>query len=75
VDDQKQIVIERKDDALADSADAANRLGRECVDGRIDRAQDERAVQREPLEAAANDMPCQRLEVDDDVGELGNVIS
>jgi hypothetical protein len=47
----------------------------ERVDRRIDRTQDERAVKREPLEAAADDVACQRVEVDDDVGKFGNVIS
>ena len=67
--------IEDEDDALADAADAANDLAVDRVDRRIDGAEDERAVEDEPLEAAADDVARQRLEVDDDVGKFGNVIS
>ena len=37
---------------------------------RIDGAQDEGAEEVETLEALSDDVPRQRLEVDDDVGEL-----
>ena len=72
VDDEKQIVVEGEDDALADAAHAADDRAVDRVDRRIDRAEDERAVEREPLEAAADDVARQRLEVDDDVGEFGH---
>jgi hypothetical protein len=75
VDDQKQIAVKGDDDALADAADAANGLAVQRIDRRIDGAEDERAVEREPLEAAADDVARQRLEIDDDVGKFGNVIS
>jgi hypothetical protein len=45
------------------------------VDRRVDGAEDERAVQDEPLEAAADDVARQRLEIDDNVGKFGDVIS
>jgi hypothetical protein len=67
--------IEDEDDALADPADAAHDLSVDCVDRRIDGAEDERAVQDEPLQAAADDVPRQRLEVDNNVGKFGDVIS
>ena len=41
------------------------------VDRRIDGAQDERAEELHALEALADDVPRQRLDVDDDVGQFG----
>jgi hypothetical protein len=75
VDDQKQIVVKGDDDALADAADAANGLAVQRIDRRIDGAEDERAVEREPLEAASDDVARQRFKINDDVGKFGNVIS
>ncbi len=72
---RSDILIEDEDDALADAADAAHDLSVDRVDRRIDGAEDERAVQDEPLEAASDDVPRQRLEVDDNVGKFGDVIS
>jgi hypothetical protein len=68
-------IVKGEDDALADAADAANDLAVDGVDGWIDRPEDEGAVQREPLEPASDDVPRQRVEVDDNVGEFGDVIS
>ena len=67
------IVIECENDPLPDAADAANDLSLNGIDRRIDRAQDEGAVENEALEAAPDDVARQRLEVDDDVGQLGNL--
>jgi hypothetical protein len=75
VDDHKQLVIEREHDSLADAAHASNEAPLDAVDRRIDGAEDERAVQNEPLEAASDAVPRQRLEVDDNVGKFGDVIS
>ena len=66
------MLIEHEDDPLADAADAANDLSLKGVDRRIDRAQNERAVELEPLKGTPDDVTRQRLEVDDDVGQLGN---
>ena len=68
-----RIRTECEDDALADAADAANDLSLKRVNRRIDRAQNEGAVECEALEAAPDDVARQRLEVDDDVGQLGNI--
>ena len=70
-----EILIEGQHNPLADAAHAANDLTVDDVDRRVDGAQDEGAVQREPLEAASDDMPRQRLEINDNVGEFGDVIS
>jgi hypothetical protein len=70
-----EILIEFKDDALADAAHRANDLSLYRIDGRLNRAQDEWAVESEPLEAASYDVPGEGLEIDDDVGELGQAIS
>ena len=75
MDDQKQIRLEHQDNPLADAADAANDLTVDDVDGRVDGPEDEGTVQREPLEPASDDVPRQRVEVDDNVGEFGDVIS
>jgi hypothetical protein len=75
VDDEKEIRVEREHDPLADAAHAADDPTVEDVDGRIDRAENERAVQREPLEPASDNMARQRVEVDDNVGKFGDVIS
>jgi hypothetical protein len=72
---RSDILIEDEDDALADPTDAAHDPSVDRVDRRIDGAEDERAVQDEPLEAAADDVPRQRLEVDDNVGKFGDVTS
>jgi hypothetical protein len=75
VDDQKEIEIEDEHNPLADAAHVANDLTVDGVDGRVDSAEDERAVQREPLEPASDDVARQRVEVDDNVGKFGDVIS
>jgi hypothetical protein len=75
VDDQKEIAIEDEHNPLADAAHAANDLTVDDVEGRVDGAEDEGAVQREPLEPASDDMARQRVEVDDNVGKFGDVIS
>ena len=69
------IPIEGQHDPLADAADAAHDLTVDDVDRRVDGPEDEGAVQREPLEPASDDVPRQRIEVDDNVGEFGDVIS
>ena len=73
MDHEKQIGVKGQDDPLADAADAANDPSLKGVDRRIDRAQNEGAVKCEALEAAPDDVARQRLEVDDDVGQLGNI--
>jgi hypothetical protein len=75
VDDEKQLGVEHEHDPLADAAHAANDLTVDDFEGRVDRAEDKRAVQREPLEPASGDVARQRVEVDDNVGEFGDVIS
>ena len=72
MDHEKQIGVEHEHDPLADAADAANDLSPKSVDRRIDCAQDEGAVEYEALKGAPDDVARQRLEVDDDVGQLGN---
>jgi hypothetical protein len=75
VDDEKQLVVEHEHDPFADPAHAANDLTVDDVDWRLDGAQDERAVQRQPLEPASGDVARQRVEIDDNVGKFGDVIS
>ena len=66
--------IEDQDDALADAPHAADNLALNDLDRRIDRAEDEWTVEHETLEAASEDVTRQRLEVDNDVGKLGDII-
>jgi hypothetical protein len=68
-------IVKGDDDALADAADAANDLTVDDGDGWVDGPENEGAVQRETLEPASDDVPRQRVEVDDNVGEFGDVIS
>jgi hypothetical protein len=74
VDDEEEIGVKREDDTLADTPHAADDLALNGIDRRIDRAENEWTVENETLEAASDDVTRQRLEVDDDVGELGDVI-
>jgi len=46
--------VERQHDALADAAHAADGLAVKCVDGRIDRPEDEGAEKADSLEAPAD---------------------
>jgi hypothetical protein len=73
VDDDKEICVEGEDDALADAPHAADNPALNGLDRRIDRAEDEWTVEHETLEAASDDVTRQRLEVDNDVGKLGDI--
>jgi hypothetical protein len=75
MDDHEQFAIEFEDDPLADAPHAAHGLRPQRVDRGIDGAKNEGAVERETLEAAADDVARQGFEVDDDVGKFRNVIS
>ena len=68
---RRRILIEHEDETLADAADTANDLAGDRLDRRIDGAQDEWTVEREPLEAASDDVACQRVEVNDNVRQFG----
>jgi hypothetical protein len=68
-------IVEAEDDPLADAADAADDLTVDGLDRRVDRAENERAVQREPIEPASDDIARQRVEVADNVGKFRDVIS
>jgi hypothetical protein len=70
MDDDEKVRIELEDDPFADPAHAANDLSVNDINGRLNGAQDERAVEGKPLETATDDVPGERLEVDDDVGEF-----
>jgi len=68
MEDQKTIGVELQDDSLADTTHAAHDLAVHGLYRRIDRSQDEGAEEGDPFEAMTDDVPVQRLEVDDDVG-------
>jgi hypothetical protein len=53
---EKKIAIKGEHDPLADAADAANDLSLKRVDRRIDRAQNEGAVECEALETVPDDV-------------------
>ena len=65
-----RVLIECEDDPLADAADAANDLSVQDVGRRIDRAQNEWAVEYEALEAAPDNVARQCLEIDNDIRKL-----
>jgi hypothetical protein len=66
---------ELEHDPFADAPDACDQAAIDRLDRWVDGAKNERAVEKEPGEALSDDVPRQRLEVDDDIGEFGNVIS
>ena len=67
---RNELVVEREHDALADAAHAADGLAVERGDRRIDGAQHEGAEEVDPLEAPADDVAGQRLDVDHDVRQF-----
>ncbi len=69
---QEQIVIEPEHDPLPDAPHAANGAADEGVDGRIEGTQHERAQETQALQPPAEDMPRQRLDVDNNVRQLGH---
>jgi hypothetical protein len=68
--DEETIAVEFEDDALADSPYCADDFAVNGLDRWVDRSEDERAQKIDTLEAVADDVPRQRLEVDDDVREF-----
>src|SRR6059036_379709 len=70
MDDEKKIVVEFEDDALADAAHAAHDLAVDDVNRWIDGAEDEGAEEIEAFEALADDVAGQRFDVDNDVGKF-----
>jgi hypothetical protein len=74
VDDEEKVGVKGEDDALADPPHPADDLTLNGSDRRIDRAEDEWTMENETLEPASDDVTGQRLEVDDNIGELGDVI-
>jgi hypothetical protein len=74
MDHEQQLIVEFEDEPLADAADAAHGPAEDAVEGRIVRAQDERAREGDALEALADDVARQGLEIDDDVGQLRQII-
>ena len=67
--DEKQILIELKHDSFAGSPNAAHGQASERLDRRIDRAEDERAVQLQAIEALTDQALLQCFDVNDDVRE------
>ena len=65
----------REHDALADAAHVADGLAVERFDRRIDGPENEGAEEAESLEAPADDVAGQRLDVDDDVGQFRQSLS
>ena len=70
VDDEEELPVERDHDAFSEAAQARHPPADRGVERRIDRAEQERARQAHPLEPGPDDSRLQRLDVNDDVGEL-----
>ena len=64
MDDEKQVLVKCEHDSFAETADSFHCPSGNGLDGRIDRAQDERAAQVDLLEDAAADFRRQRFDVD-----------
>ena len=67
---EEEIVAEIEDDALADAAHCAHLAADEGVDRRIVGAQDKRTRDEESLQALADRVPREGLQVDANVGQL-----
>ena len=72
VDDDEELALEGQDDALAEPLDADRRAGPRPRRRRRHRAQQERMADADALEAMADDLGRQPLDVDADVGQLGH---
>ena len=68
VDDDEQLTLEREDDALPQAAEPHHGPALDLGHRRIDRAEDERARQTEPLERPPEDARLEGRQVRDDVG-------
>ena len=70
MNDEEHIVRKIENDALADAPHAADDMAVDRFDRRIDGTENERAEEMDPLEGPADDVVCQRFEIDDDVGKF-----
>lgn len=71
---EEQVVIEDEQNSLANAAHGTHALAGDRVESRFDRAQHEGAQQLNLLEALPDDVALQRLDVDDDVRELRQLV-
>jgi len=69
--DEKQILIELKNDSFTGSPNAAHGQTHDRFNRRIDRTQDERTVQLQALKPLTDEALLQCFDVNDDVGKLG----
>ncbi len=75
MDDDEEVAGEGEDDALAEALDAGDDLALDGRDRRRDRAQQERMADAHALEAMADDLGVEPLEIDADVGQFGHRVS
>ena len=68
---QELAVVQRDDQALADTSQTDDALAGDGAQRGIDGAQQERREQARALEGDADDATLERLEIDGDVGQLG----
>ena len=64
----------RQDDSFSDAPHAADAAARDCLERWINGPQHERTEEGNFLECLTDDVAIQRLEIDDDVGQLRQII-
>jgi hypothetical protein len=65
-----EIAVEPPHDAFAEAAEAPHGPSNDLGDGRVHGAEDKRARAAQGLEGLSDDARVERLEIDDDIGEL-----
>src|SRR6185436_708140 len=70
MNDDEQLLVERQDNALAETAHTTHWLRPDFVNRRRDRAEDEGALQLDTREGMADELLSQRFDVERDVGQF-----
>jgi acetyl-CoA carboxylase carboxyltransferase component len=70
MNDEKQLLVESKDQTLADASDSAHLFPAHRIDRRLDRPQNEWARQDDPLDSTVPDVLRQGIDVDDQIREF-----
>ena len=69
---EEQVVVELEDDALAEPAQAADRLAEDGVDRRVEGAEEKRIGEPDLRQRLADDAGAEAVDVGDDVGKFGH---
>jgi hypothetical protein len=75
VNDQKHVVVKYENDSLADAPDAANDVAGDGFERRLDRAKNERTQEGNAFKLPADDVPFERLEINDNVWKFWRLLT